>query len=158
MDGRTDPLFAILEIRNSQDGRTDPRIARYINEKTTAYPRFFTIQIQLSCSLDLRGGDESGFALRHSDQLLNEAGEKRVFKIIVDNCYLSVTRLVPVEKISTKLHHLLQRPIMYPLVQYRSFEFILHRGQTEYVIKNLFGGEGSRWPLHFFAKRRGRPI
>ena len=97
----------------------------------------------MKINMELRGSGESNFILRHSYS-------NKTYLFIIEDFYLSVLRLRPVEKIRTNIHRILNGKIQYPILNIKSIEHCLIRGSTNYEIDNIFSCE-AHLPLHFFV-------
>ena len=98
--------------------------------------------------MELRGSSESGFILRYKSAA-GGATEGKEFVFIIDEFYLSILRLRPIEKIRSNLHKILNQKIEYPILNIKLTEHILIRGSTDYELDNCFGSEYLQ-PQHFF--------
>ena len=98
--------------------------------------------------MELRGSVESDFILRY-DTSEHGLTPNRRFVFIVDEFYLSVLRLRPIEKIRSQMHKILNTKIQFPILNIKLLEHVLIRGSDSYEIDNLFSSEYHQ-PAHFF--------
>ena len=109
---------------------------------------FSISQIDIKIGLELRGSNESNFILRY-DSSASSLTKGKSFLFIVEEFFISVLRLRPIEKIRTNLHKLLNGKIEFPILNVKLSEHILIQGSSEYEIENIFGSEYQQ-PAHFF--------
>ena len=104
--------------------------------------------MEIKIGLELRGISESDFILRY-DTSSDGLTPNRQFVFLIEDFYLSVLRLRPIEKIRTQMHKILNTKIQFPILNIKLIEHILIRGSDSYEIDNLFSNEYHQ-PAHFF--------
>ena len=105
--------------------------------------------MDIKIGLELRGSLESDFILRYdsSDMSLTP---NRKFLFMVEDFFISILRLRPIEKIRSRMHKILNSKIQFPILNIKLVEHILIRGSQSYEIENLFLSE-SHLPMHYFV-------
>ena len=98
-------------------------------------------------NLELRGSSESNFILRYNSAS-NGLTPNRKFVFILEDFFISVLRLRPIEKIRSRMHKILNATIQFPILNVKSIEHTLIRGSKIYELDNLFLSEYQQ-PMHF---------
>jgi len=80
----------------------------------------------LKINIELRGSQESGFILRYTNAE-NTSLHNKNFVFLIKDFYLSILRIIPIEKIRTKLDKLLNSNLSYPIINLKVTEHILMR-------------------------------